>query len=58
MMSEGGKAPTGAVHDQEELHVMFTVCCVIVVCMFVHLSNEMCNVMCTILTIVIICYPL
>ena len=35
MMSEGGKAPTGAVHDQEELHVMYTICCVIVVCMFV-----------------------
>ena len=22
MMSEGGKAPTGAVHDQEEIQVM------------------------------------
>ena len=25
MMSEGGKAPTGAVHDQEEIHVICTV---------------------------------
>ena len=35
MMSKGGKA-TGAVHDQEELHLMYTICCVVVVCMFVH----------------------
>ena len=24
MMGEGGKAPTGAVHDQEEIHVICT----------------------------------
>ena len=36
MMSKGGKAPTGAIHDQEELHLMYTICCVIVVCMFVY----------------------